>query len=273
MSIKNEYFLKTGNDDRERLTIVSKLYNPNAFRFMKKAGLKAGMIVLEIGAGTGHMAVEVAKEIGPRGKIVVSDKSEDQLKVAQEIAYNAGIRNAEFLKLDIDQDLIKFQEEFDCVYGRWIVEFSQNPDMVLQHIFRSLKKGGIFAYEGVDVSDREYFSYPYSPLVEQWFHLIHRNWQAHNMDYKFIKRLYGMLKSSYNMQEINIEASQAILTSSYEKAVLRLGLMSGRESYLENKLITAGALDDMLADLYKLEQSDTIIGFVRNLLISGRKSV
>ena len=41
--------------------------------------LKPGMTVLEFGCGTGHMACEIAKAVGPAGRVIATDNSEAQI--------------------------------------------------------------------------------------------------------------------------------------------------------------------------------------------------
>ncbi len=90
MADSTEYFLATGEQDRERLEIINRLYNPKAIEFMKKSGLCENMMVLEIGCGTGHMATEIAKIVGKNGKVIATDISQTQLDIAKKVAIDAG---------------------------------------------------------------------------------------------------------------------------------------------------------------------------------------
>lgn len=74
--MNKKYLLSTGESDYDRLSILSKLYNPLALYFLTDSGLKPGMTVLEIGCGSGHMACDIAKLVGPKGKVIAIDSSE-----------------------------------------------------------------------------------------------------------------------------------------------------------------------------------------------------
>lgn len=270
MADSTEYFLATGEQDRERLTIINQLYNPEAIEFMKLSGLKEGMTVLEVGCGTGHMAVELAKVVGKTGKVIASDISETQLAIAKQTAIEAKCTNIEFLQLDINEPLSAYYDQFDFIYGRWVMEFTKNPEFTFNELYKTLKHNGVFSYEGVDVSDREYFSYPHEPIVDKWFELILRNWQSNKMHIHFVKWLYFALKK-IDSKDLKIDTHQVILITPREKSIVRLGLMSVAETYFKKGFITKDEYDEMINNLERIEQSEILIGYVRNILVSGRK--
>lgn len=53
---------------------------------MKKTGIQAGNIALDVGTGTGEMAFELAELVGEKGSVTALDLSSDMLKVAKKKA-------------------------------------------------------------------------------------------------------------------------------------------------------------------------------------------
>lgn len=270
MADSTEYFLARGEQDSERLSIINKLYNPKAIEFMKQSGLEPGMKILEIGCGMGLMAIELSRIVGS-GKIIASDISESQLQIAKKNADLNGCKNIEFLQLDINQSLLNYYNKFDMVYGRWVIEFAKDTKFTFNELYKTLKPNGIFVYEGVDVSDSEYFSYPNQDVVDKWFKLILKNWQSNKMHISFIKWLYYALKEigSYNLK---IDANQKILSTPEEKSILRLGLRSVKDTYVKKDFLNEVEYDHLISVLADIEKSDVLIGYVRNILISSRKA-
>ncbi len=262
-----EYFLTTGQQDADRLTIINQLYNPGTLDFIQQSGLTTGMTVLEIGCGTGHMAVELAKRVGPSGKVIASDICPKQLVIAQKTATEAQCTNIEFIQLDINQPM-KI-DPVDMIYGRWVIEFAQNTAFTVNELCRHLKPEGIFVYEGVDVSDTEYFCYPPHPTVNHWFQLILRNWISNHMDLSFVKNFYYDMKRK-NISNLQITANQIILTTPREKSILRQGLTSVKDTYFRKNFITPIEYEQMIEDFKGIENSPAIIGYVRNILVSAR---
>ena len=107
------YIIATGNRDHFRLSILNRLYNPGALAYMRRRGLRSGMKVLEIGCGTGEMAIELAKVVGSKGFVFALDNSDAQLEIAKKNQTQAAVENIKFLHLDLNLDLPKYQKQFD----------------------------------------------------------------------------------------------------------------------------------------------------------------
>src|SRR5258707_10690485 len=58
-------------------------------------GLKPGMTVAEVGAGTGYVALRMAKRVGPAGKVYANDVQPEMLTLLRRNAAQAGIKNVE----------------------------------------------------------------------------------------------------------------------------------------------------------------------------------
>src|ERR1700694_2127562 len=56
-------------------------------------GLKPGMTVADIGAGTGYMSLRMAKRVGPSGKVYANDLQPAMLDRLRQNASKAGIGN------------------------------------------------------------------------------------------------------------------------------------------------------------------------------------
>ena len=161
--MNKKYILSTGEIDRKRLTLLSKLYNPPALNFLATNGLKPGMHVLEVGCGTGHMSCALAKHVGLSGKVIAIDNSESQLNIAKETAKALRVTNIDFHLCDVF-DLAKLGLNYDATYGRWVIEFTQNPKLALETMHKHLNPGGILAYEATNTEQTAFFFLPTSSL-------------------------------------------------------------------------------------------------------------
>jgi ubiquinone/menaquinone biosynthesis C-methylase UbiE len=105
--------------------------------------LHQGMRILDAGCGAGRYSIEFAK----RGcQVTLFDISEEQLRIAEEIIEEAGVRDNinEIVRGDI-RDLSKFSdEEFDMVvcYGAPLSYVLDNRKKAIQEFHRVLKKEG-----------------------------------------------------------------------------------------------------------------------------------
>ena len=60
-------------EETDRLIRQSRLYEGLTRRFLKEAGLVSGMRVLDIGSGTGDVALAATELVGPAGQVVGAD--------------------------------------------------------------------------------------------------------------------------------------------------------------------------------------------------------
>jgi len=58
-------------------------------------GIKPGMVVADVGAGTGYMSLRLAKRVGPSGKVYANDLQPEMLNLLRENARKAGLANIE----------------------------------------------------------------------------------------------------------------------------------------------------------------------------------
>jgi len=104
-------------------------------------GLRPGMIVAEVGAGTGYVALRMAKRVSPGGKVYANDLQPQMLGLLRDNAAKAGIKNVEtVLGSESDPKLPPGQIDLIILVDVYH-EFSQ-PQKMLQGIRRALKPDG-----------------------------------------------------------------------------------------------------------------------------------
>jgi len=104
-------------------------------------GLRPGMTVAEVGAGTGYVALRMAKRVGPSGKVYANDLQPEMLGLLRNNAAKGGITNVEtVLGSETDPNLPPGQIDLIILVDVYH-EFSQ-PQKMLQGIRRALKPNG-----------------------------------------------------------------------------------------------------------------------------------
>src|SRR5262245_42970461 len=77
------YILATGGKDSKRLRLLHEVYGPGTEALLRRAGLRDGLRVVEVGCGSGNTACWVAEQVAPGGSVVAVDVSPDQIEQAR----------------------------------------------------------------------------------------------------------------------------------------------------------------------------------------------
>jgi len=108
---------------------------------LAKANIPADGRVLDVGTGTGIIALNVAAKIGEQGKVVGIDLSEGMLEKALNKAKQKGLEGrTEFLRMDAE-NLELPDNSFDAALSLYALRHFPNPDKSVNEIFRVLKPG------------------------------------------------------------------------------------------------------------------------------------
>jgi SAM-dependent methyltransferase len=109
-------------------------------RAMERAGVGAGERVLDVGCGCGDTVLELARRVGPSGRVVGIDVSAPMLARARERAAAAQAANVH-LELT-DAQTHAFAGAFDVVFSRFGVMFFVDPVAAFTNLLAALRPGG-----------------------------------------------------------------------------------------------------------------------------------
>jgi arsenite methyltransferase len=110
--------------------------NPTAL-----AGLREGEVVLDLGSGGGIDVFLAAKKVGPSGRAIGVDMTDEMLELARRNAGDLGIDNAEFRKGDIENLPVE-DETVDVIISNCVINLAPDKDRVFREAYRVLRPGG-----------------------------------------------------------------------------------------------------------------------------------
>ncbi len=110
------------------------------------ADIRPGFQVLDIATGTGLLALQAARQVGPAGTVVGIDVSAGVLAEAERKAQAAGLQNLRFMLADAGRlDLPR--ASFDCVFCSSGLVLMPDIPQALRHWFGFVKPGGTMAFD------------------------------------------------------------------------------------------------------------------------------
>ena len=110
--------------------------NPTAI-----AELSPGDAVLDLGSGSGLDCFLAAQQVGPEGRVVGLDMSDDMLELARRNLAKVGATNVEFHKGEMEAMPLP-DASFDVIISNCVINLSPDKDAVFRESFRVLKPGG-----------------------------------------------------------------------------------------------------------------------------------
>ena len=105
------------------------------------AQLKPGQVVLDLGSGAGLDAFLAAKRVGPSGKVIGVDATDEMLARAAKAARELGFDNVEFRK-GVIEDLPIESNSVDVIISNCVINLVPDKDRVFREAYRVLKPGG-----------------------------------------------------------------------------------------------------------------------------------
>jgi SAM-dependent methyltransferase len=143
------YSLGSDPQELDRLDWQAALLEASTRLLLSHAGIAAGMRVLDLGSGLGHVAGLVGELVGPAGSVVGLERSPNMLRLATERTQRDGASNVTF----IEGDVMSWRADtlFDAIVGRLILFHIPQPTDLVRHQVNNLRAGGLFFAADYDI--------------------------------------------------------------------------------------------------------------------------
>jgi SAM-dependent methyltransferase len=225
-----EYILGTHDEEARRLGFQHRLWSDLAHATWKRAGIKPGHKVLDIGCGPGFALMDLAEIVTgdsnhrPGGVVIGVDESQRYIDRVNESAKARGLASEALGLVGDVQNLRQVLTEatdrlkplgcagdnaFDLLYARWVLCFLPHPERVINDAAKLLKPGGTltindyFNYESLKLAPR---SQPFERVVEA----VGKSWRSRGGDPDVMARVPAMCREAgLDVEHLAVEQRSA----------------------------------------------------------------
>lgn len=139
-----DYVLGHTPRELDRLDLQGFLYRGATLRTFQAAGIGAGMRVLDLGCGSGDVALLAGELVGPDGHVTGVDREAGTVESARERARARGADHVEFRVGEVGDRLP--DGPYDALVGRFILMHLPDPADALRRAVRNVRPGGPVAF-------------------------------------------------------------------------------------------------------------------------------
>ena len=177
------YVLGHSAEELNRLIDQARLFGELTEDVFVRAGIGAGMRVLDVGCGAGDVSFLLARMVGPSGAVIGIDRSGEAVAVATARAEAMGLAQVSFSQGELED--ISLDQPVDAAVGRFVLMYSSEPSISLRRVATNVKAGGIVAFQEMNVAEAK--SFPQVALFEQSM-----RWIVETLDREKAKNLMGL---------------------------------------------------------------------------------
>src|SRR5262249_5276727 len=149
---------------RERLRILARVMHASSASLFDRLGVSRGQTCLDAGCGGGDATLELARRVGPDGRVVGLDIDRTKLQMARAEADQQGVTNVEFRASDLSP--FRAAHPFHVVYARFLLTHLGDPGGAVRVLVDQVRPGGLLGVEDIDFSGN--FTWPDSPAFRRY---------------------------------------------------------------------------------------------------------
>jgi SAM-dependent methyltransferase len=133
-------------EERQRLELQHRLWRPLAQAAWRRAGLKAGWAVLDLGCGPGWAARDLAEQVGRGGRVLGLENAHAYLTEARALAVASHLPQLSVRQHDLHQRPLALNQDFDLSWCRWIAMFLRDLEPLVAQLRLALRPGGVAVF-------------------------------------------------------------------------------------------------------------------------------
>jgi ubiquinone/menaquinone biosynthesis C-methylase UbiE len=175
VSTDSDYVLGTHDEEIQRLALQHQVWRPQAMEAWRRAAIGPGQHVVDLGCGPGFASIDLARLVGPTGRVTAIDRSRRFLQRLRDRAREEGLHNVAIVEQNLDRPALG-PDPIDAVWARWAFAFVANPRDLLAALADRMATPGVIVFH-------EYFDYgtwqtaPPSEELTEFVRAVMNSWR------------------------------------------------------------------------------------------------
>ena len=142
MAAERDYVLGTHQEELSRLGLQHRVWRPVVLECWQRAGITVGKRVLDLGAGPGYAAIDLAEIVGPTGEVVAVERSHNFVCAMETMCRARSLANVRIHELDLMTGELP-KGSYDFAWCRWVVSFVDDQSLLIEKLGKIMPKGSV----------------------------------------------------------------------------------------------------------------------------------
>src|SRR5438874_9048436 len=190
MAADRDYILGTHEEEISRLGLQHDVWRPVVLDCWKRAGITAGKRVLDIGAGPGYAAIDLAEIVGPNGEVVALERSSNFVKAFREMVRTHSLA-VQIHEIDLMTDDLP-AGDYNFAWCRWVVSFVNDPALLIHKLASAMPKASLSIFHEYGHYETWRF-FPRLPMQERFREHVIATWRESGGEPDGALQLPGLL--------------------------------------------------------------------------------
>jgi SAM-dependent methyltransferase len=265
---EGSYIIRGGAEGRERLRLLSRILRATTESLLDRVGIRPGMLCLDAGCGGGDVTLDLARLVGPTGRVVGIDIDATKLDLARQEAAAERLANVEFRQVAIDE--LRSAPEFDLVYSRFLLTHLSEPTPAVDTMRQALRPGGFIALEDIDFAG--HFCHPDCPAFSRYVELYTKTAVRRGGDPHIGPKLPGMLLDA-GFERVGMHVVHPAGIDGDVKLLNPITMENIADAVITARLASRSEVDEILAGLYQCARDGrTVMSTARVVQTWGRRT-
>jgi SAM-dependent methyltransferase len=217
------------------------------------------MACLDLGCGGGDVTVDLARRVGPTGKVVGTDIDAVKLDLARREAESQQLENVEFCLADIGDSAA--EPQFDLVYARFLLTHLKDRVGAAARMRQFVRPGGVVVVEDIDFTG--HFCHPDCPALWRYVGLYTEAVRRRGGDANIGPQLPGLLLE-VGFERVQMNVVQPAGIDNEAKLICPLTMENIADAVLAEGLASPAEVEETITALYEFARNPrTVLSVTR----------